>query len=207
MSEQSHWDRVYASRQPTETSWYQPHADISLQLIAATGAGREQPIIDIGAGASVLAEELLDAGYSDITALDISSLALQAARRRMGTRSRKVHWLCEDVTAWTPSRQYAVWHDRAAFHFLVNTDDRQAYLEALGQGLAANGHLILGAFALSGPKRCSGLEVLQYDADRLLACLGPAFDLLAEHNDLHVTPWGDKQGFAWFHCIKHGQAS
>jgi trans-aconitate methyltransferase len=191
----SHWETVYSTKAENQVSWFQESPAISLDLIRATQASRESAIIDIGGGASRLADALLHDGYRSITVLDLSASALEAAKTRIGPTSREIDWIVADVTAWTPARTYDVWHDRAAFHFLTATSDRASYVDRLRRAVAPRGHVIIATFALDGPEKCSGLPVRRYDGKTVAAELGSDFELIETRGELHHTPWDSTQSF------------
>jgi SAM-dependent methyltransferase len=196
MSERkTHWERVYTTKGETEVSWFQESPAISLELIHAANPHPDAAFIDIGGGASRLADALLREGYRSIAVLDLSAHALDAAKTRIGPAAAGVDWIVADITTWQPSRSYDVWHDRAAFHFLTEARDRAAYLERLRSAVRPGGHVIIGTFALDGPEKCSGLPVQRYDGASLAAELGADFELLDTRNDVHHTPWGSTQAF------------
>jgi trans-aconitate methyltransferase len=194
-SRHDHWEAVYTGKAEDQVSWFQQTPAVSLELIALTGATRNSPIIDIGGGASRLADCLVSQGYKDVTVLDLSSAALARARSRLENNANRVRWIEADVTAWEPSRDYDVWHDRAAFHFLVVPEDQAAYVARLRRALRPGGHAIIGTFAPDGPERCSGLAVRRYDATELAATLGSGFALVDTRKHEHATPWGATQRF------------
>lgn len=198
MSRSEHWQSVYGRRPADEVSWYQSRPDASLSLIRSCQREKNAALIDVGAGASVLVDHLLDEGYLDITVLDIAKEALDLSRRRLGARADQVCWQVADVTEYLPDRSYELWHDRAVLHFLTEPAQRAAYRVALEQALEPGGHLVVGTFAIDGPKKCSGLEIVQYDAAKLLDLLGAEFILREEQKEAHVTPAGAIQQFAWF---------
>ncbi len=199
---QEHWDRVYTTRAAAEVSWYETHPVKSLELIRAAGLAADDPIIDVGGGASVLAEELLDAGYRDVTVLDLSGEALRRQRERLGPRPVMPSFIEQDVTRFRAPRAYALWHDRAAFHFLVQAEDRQRYVDALRRALRPHGHAIIATFGPSGPERCSGLDVRRYDAAALAAELGDGFELAESSLVLHRTPRGAEQQFLYCRFVR-----
>jgi len=191
---QAHWDKVYASKEEAEVSWYQETPEPSLELLAFVGARLNAPIIDIGGGASRLVDVLLAKGYKDVTVLDLSADALNATRKRLGQASNRAKWIVADIAEWEPPVVYNLWHDRAAFHFL-NSEQQRAYIERLRRGLRIGGHAIIGTFALDGPEKCSGLTVNRYSAESLSALLGSGFALLDSRSHEHTTPWGVVQKF------------
>lgn len=198
MSLKEHWNHVYQSKEPDNMSWYQSQPATSLKLIEACAADKQAGIIDIGGGASVLVDYLLDAGYQRIGLLDISVEALERTRNRLSSRAVDVEWFEADVTEFTPQRQFSIWHDRAVFHFLTEAKDRRKYVETLKRALTPDGCIIIATFAIDGPEKCSGLPVVRYNAQGISAELGTEFRLLEQTNETHVTPWGTEQKFSYF---------
>jgi trans-aconitate methyltransferase len=194
-SRQSHWEGVYTTKGEDQVSWFQETPAISLELIDFVGATKTSAIIDIGAGASRLADCLVARGYEHLTVLDISAAALATARSRMGEKANGVTWIRADVTAWEPPQSYDLWHDRAAFHFLTLPNDQAAYVARLRRALRPGGHAIIATFAPDGPERCSGLVVSRYDATGLAATLGSGFELIDSRRHEHFTPSRAMQKF------------
>lgn len=195
LDRKQHWDNVYATKRETDVSWFEAEASVSLTLIKSFSKTARDAVIDIGGGASRLAGGLLDAGYLDITVLDLSQEALDASKRRLGPRSNDITWVLADVTNWQPLRGYRIWHDRAAFHFLTAAADQAAYVACLKKALDPGGHAIIGTFALNGPERCSGLPVMRYDPESLGQTLGDRFALVDARALSHRTPAGQIQEF------------
>ena len=196
-----HWEKVYQNKSPDEVSWYQPSPALSLQLIANTRLAFDAPIIDVGGGASTLVDELCDSGYSNVSVLDVSASALAYAKQRCADKVSGVHWYEEDVTCFKPPHRFALWHDRAVFHFLTGRADREDYIRVLKQSVEPGGHIIMMTFAIDGPKKCSGLDIVQYDEDKLISELGPGFELIEAGFDVHFTPAGNQQKFAYFRFL------
>lgn len=192
--EPNRWEDVYQSKEEAETSWYEDRPRVSLDLIAVTGATIDAAIVDVGAGASRLVDCLLEQGFRRITVLDLSDTALARARARLSD-DVPVDWVVANVLDWQPSVHFDVWHDRAAFHFLTDAPDQDAYLRVMDQALVPGGHAIIGTFAPDGPEKCSGLPVARYDATLLAERLGPGYRLIQSLMHDHVTPWGSVQRF------------
>jgi len=192
---QQHWQKAYGARASDGLSWYQEKPKVSLALIAATGIVPPAPIIDMGGGASNLVDYLIVAGHTYITVLDIAEASLAAAQQRLGANAEAVSWLAADATDWTPLRRYDIWHDCEVFHFLTQTAARRAYVARLEAALAAGGQAIFATFALDGPARCSGLDVMRYDSASLGCELGPGFKLAESRADIHMTPSSMTQKF------------
>jgi len=195
MDRQAHWNAAYAAKAETQVSWFQEIPARSLAMIAK--AAPFGSVIDVGGGASRLVDALLDAGRDDLTVLDISQVALDRAKARLGGKAAKVSWICADITQWRPTRTWDVWHDRAVFHFLTDAASQGAYVKALTAATHPGSAVILSTFALTGPERCSGLPVQRYSPAGLKARLGGGFVLEDEAQETHVTPWGTTQDFSY----------
>jgi SAM-dependent methyltransferase len=203
MQSKSHWEHIYSTRSETEVSWFQPHATLSTDLIHRICAIPTAAIIDVGGGASTLVDDLLAHGYENLSVLDLSGEALAVARRRLGPRAGLVRWIEGDVTSLSlPEGTFDVWHDRAVFHFLTDEADRHAYVAQVMRAVKPGGHVIVATFAPDGPAECSGLPVIQYDANSLHAEFGPAFELVEHDEEQHITPAGRVQHFVYCHCLK-----
>lgn len=193
MSTSTHWDAVYRSKDLTAVSWHQQRPAVSLRLVTAA-AGTSAAVIDVGAGASTLVDELLAAGYLDVTVLDVSAEALARVRDRLDGR---VQVVVADLLGWTPERQYDVWHDRAVLHFLVEPEQQRRYVATAAATVRPGGALVVGVFALDGPEQCSGLPTQRYDPDGLQQLLAPDFALVHSEQEVHATPAGAAQSFTW----------
>ena len=201
MDPKAHWDNVYQTKRPEEVSWYRPHLELSLELIAQAAPTWDAHIIDIGGGESTLVDDLLIRGYRNLSVLDISATALTVAKQRLGTDAANVAWLCGDVTNYTfRSYQYDVWHDRAVFHFLTKAEDRAAYVRQAVHAVKPGGHVIVATFGPEGPTRCSGLDIVRYDPDTLHDQFGVQFRLEKHLTELHQTPAGAIQQFVYCYC-------
>jgi len=203
MDRRQHWERVYATRPNDQVSWYQARPAPSLQLIRHAARGRRPSLIDVGGGASLLVDCLLEEGFTDLTVLDIAGSAIEASRRRLGPDANRVCWIEADVTLYAPDRSWEIWHDRAAFHFLTDPEDRRRYVRVLQRALVDGGQAIIAAFAPDGPQTCSGLDVVRYDARSISAELGSQFRLQEELSDVHTTPAGGEQRFGFYRFAKH----
>ena len=152
-------------------------------------------IVVVGAGCSTLISELVEDGYSSITAVDISRAALEQLRTALGARAGLVTMVVSDVCDFEPDEQCAVWHDRATFHFLTGADTQHSYVERASAALRSGGHLVLSGFAPGGPLQCSGLDVARHSLEDLEGLFGNNFDVIEQISVDHVTPWGSTQQF------------
>ncbi len=197
-----HWEAVYSNKATDQVSWFQPHAASSLRLITDC-TNTDAHIIDVGGGASVLVDDLLDAGYRNLTVLDLAQAALAVSQARLGERAKPVQWLAGDVTQVDlPIAQYDVWHDRAVFHFLTDPEDRARYVAQVLKSVKPGGHVIVATFGPGGPLQCSGLDVVRYAPDALHAEFGAPFQLLKHETEIHHTPSGKEQEFVYCYCVR-----
>jgi SAM-dependent methyltransferase len=203
-----HWEGVYRAKAPTEVSWYQPEARLSLELIRRVAPDLEAPVVDVGGGASTLVDGLVGAGYRAVTVLDLAPTALSLARQRLGSVAARVTWIESDVlTASPPPEGYAVWHDRAVFHFLTDPRDRARYVAQTQRAVRPGGYVIVASFGPDGPLRCSGLPVQRYSPGTMHAEFGAGFRLLDSVREDHHTPAGVTQAFVYCLCkIETGRA-
>ena len=202
ISKKDHWENIYDSKALNEVSWYQPIPKTSLNFIESCSLQRNSPIIDVGGGDSFLSDYLLKRDYEDISVLDISSKAIERAKKRQGKLSNKVNWKVSDVLDFSPTKEYAVWHDRAVFHFLRDEKDIKEYINILLKSLAQKGNLVLGTFAEDGPKRCCALDVRRYSFQNFENLLSKYFTIIKTQNVIHKTPFDTEQSFNFIHAIK-----
>jgi 2-polyprenyl-3-methyl-5-hydroxy-6-metoxy-1,4-benzoquinol methylase len=201
MSTREHWEQVYSTKPSNQVSWYSPHLETSLELIERV-APSKAAILDVGGGASTLVDDLLARGYQNLTVLDMSQTAIDTSRKRLGTDADRVHWRVGDITQIElDSAQFDLWHDRAVFHFLTDPANRAAYIRQVLQSVKPGGYVIISTFGPEGPTRCSGLDVVCYDASSLHRELGQRFQLLDSFTQQHRTPFGTTQQFLY--CLFH----
>jgi len=212
----AHWQKVYSEKPPTGVSWYQEVPSRSLKLIESFGKaseveGAKQPlrVIDVGGGASALADHLLQLPDVEVCVVDIAARAIELSRERLGAegaaheRKGRVRWVEADVTG--PMEEITdgwadVWHDRAVFHFLMSKTEQAAYATNLARVLRPGGTAIIAGFSPDGPERCSGLPVQRRDAAAIAAevsVAGRPFKLVDSYKEEHKTPWGTVQAFVY----------
>lgn len=203
MENNNHWDEVYKTKSIDTVSWYQEHANRSIEFILATKVNKTAAIIDVGSGSSRLIDDLIDLGYINITALDLSSAALASNKARLGHKAFHVNFIVADITQIIlPRLKYDVWHDRAVFHFLTQPEQRHAYVNRVLNSLKPGGHVIIATFAEDGPTKCSGLPVKRYTPDSLRAEFGELFELVHSEKVIHITPFATEQRFVYCHFRK-----
>ena len=193
----THWDKVYQTKNHNQVSWYQDHSTVSLDWILAN-TNKDDSVIDIGSGVSVLADNLLDKDYADLSLLELSPTAIQVMQERLAMHSDKVSFYNENILNFQSNTQFDLWHDRAVFHFLTDKKDQQTYLNKLDQYLKPQGYFLLATFAPTGPKECSDLNIEQYDANKIKHLLGNDFKLVKTTSEVHPHPNGNTQDFNYF---------
>ncbi|XZE20714.1 class I SAM-dependent methyltransferase [Pirellulaceae bacterium SH449] len=183
-------------------SWYEPDPKQSLDLILLAAGESRGRVLDVGGGQSFLVDRLLDAGFASVTVLDISQIAIEATKARLGDRASQVEWIVADITRRDSLGEFDIWHDRAVFHFITDPDDRRHYVELLKRSLPIGGYFIVSTFAIGGPEKCSGLPIRQYDSATMQLELGAAFEPVQCSEYLHTTPTGKPQQF-FFGIYRH----
>lgn len=193
----AHWENIYETKPLTTVSWYQPKPETSLQFTQELSIPKNAKIIDVGGGDSFFVDHLLALGYEDITVLDISSAAIERAKKRLDNDAAKVTWIVADITSFTPTEEYTFWHDRAAFHFLTDPQDIQTYIQTAHKALAIHGDMVIGTFSDQGPLKCSGIEIKQYTEAALTATFQPYFQKTKGFTTDHQTPFDTLQNFTF----------
>lgn len=202
MSKKEHWNIVYTTKTPDQVGWTQPYPEDSIKRIVALELPKSAAIIDIGGGDSDIAKILLEKGYADITVLDISSAAIERAKAKLGDRANEVHWIVSDITAFKPERTYDIWHDRAAFHFLTTEQEINTYLDLIKEW--AVNYAVIGTFSDTGPTKCSGLNITQYDEQLMESVLNSAmFKIVESDRPIHITPSGGEQNYLFVTAQKN----
>jgi ubiquinone/menaquinone biosynthesis C-methylase UbiE len=190
-----HWETIYQTKELQDVSWFQPTPETSLSFLKQFNIPTTAKIIDIGGGDSFLVDNLLDLGYQDITVLDISAVALDKAKQRLGDRADKVKWIVADAATFRPTEKYDFWHDRAAFHFLTQEQEIESYLDTVQKSIQPTGVLIIGTFSEQGPKKCSGIEIKQYSETTITDRLTKFFEKIRCITVDHKTPFDTIQNF------------
>ena len=195
MSSKEHWEKVYKTKRNTEVGWYQATPKVSLGFVRDLGIAKDAAIIDVGGGDSFFVDHLLDAGFINITVLDISEAAINRAKQRLGPKAGLVNWIVRDITEFVPGRKYDFWHDRAVFHFLTTKEEINKYFAVANKALPASGKIVIGTFSDKGPKSCSGLQVKQYSGSALTALIRKWFQKIKCIQTDHLTPFNTIQNF------------
>jgi len=201
MQTSDHWNEVYRNKSHDAVSWYAPHLGESLELIEKFCSDKTAAIVDIGGGESTLVDDLLRKGYLDISVLDISQAAIEFTQARLGEKANNVSWHVGDITQYDfGNKQFDVWHDRAVFHFLTTDSARQAYVDLVKRSVKTGGYVLMATFGPQGPVKCSGLDVVRYDEEKLHDEFGRGFELVGSKVTDHHTPMNTDQQFLYCWC-------
>jgi len=183
----NYWDKVSQTKRQDELSWYQQRPSHSLELIAELGLSANDKIIDVGGGDSNLVDHLIDAEFKNITILDISAIALEKLKIRLGSSAQNLKFIATDIIKFSPQEKYKLWHDRATFHFLTKKEE----------ALSSDGYLIVSTFSKTGPEKCSGLSISQYSDVELKKQFEKYFTNIRCFESTHHTPSGKNQNFIY----------
>ncbi|MDN3642418.1 class I SAM-dependent methyltransferase [Lutimonas halocynthiae] len=197
LTKKNYWDTIYQEKPTIELGWFQEVPAMSLDLIKSSGIKIDAKIIDIGGGDSLLVDHLLELGYLNITVLDLSKSAIERAKSRLGSKGSNVNWICSDIRDFNTDEKFDLWHDRACFHFLIDNADIQIYASKLNQFLAEKGTVVLGTFSKTGPKKCSGLPIKQYDSKTITQIFTQDFHLEKNMEATHITPSLARQNYVF----------
>lgn len=196
-----HWEGVYLNKEVEELGWYEASPEPSLSLIKRCRLHRDAAILNVGAGATTLVDELLQLGFSNIIANDISPSALEELRQRLGADlSERVRWIVDDLTQAHELADLGavdLWHDRAVLHFFQDSANQEAYFKLMHKLVKPGGFVIIAAFHLNGAAKCSGLPVFRYNAQMLQEKAGNTFQLLDAFDYTYTQPSGDTREYVY----------
>lgn len=194
---QAHWENIFETKDYTKVLWHQNNPTVSLELITRY-SNQDDNIIDVGCGASFLVDRLIDRGYKNITLLDTSKRSLDIVRERLANKAEIPTYICSDIMHFEPPQQFDIWHDRAVFHFLLHKNERATYFEKVLKSLATGGTAFISTFRVGGQTQCAGLEIIQYDHDKMLKELPRGLELIAYQEFTHITPAQSEQAYSSF---------
>lgn len=195
----NHWENIFKSKDTSKVSWYQAVPESSLSLIEKLYLPLDSRIIDVGCGDSCLSNFLLDKGFTDISAIDISAIAIDLSKKKMGEKAKQINWIVDDITSFSTDKKFDIWHDRAVFHFLTDKIDIDNYIQTVSEKISPKGYLIIATFSENGPNQCSGLIVKQYSENEMLRVFGKYFQMIECFTENHQTPSGGSQNFLF--CV------
>ncbi|CAN5562664.1 class I SAM-dependent methyltransferase [soil metagenome] len=202
MNRKEHWENVFSQKQEQEVSWYQPVPKSSIDFFESSNVPKTANIIDIGSGDSYFIDYLIDNGYQNIYALDISEHALMRLKNRLGERAKDVHFIITDVLDFKTAVKFDYWHDRAAFHFLSTSNDVNKYISISDEYINYNGKMMVATFSDSGPLKCSGINIKQYSKGELANQFSKSFEKIKCVEEAHLTPFKTIQNFTFCSFIK-----
>lgn len=191
------WDWIHATREMQAVGWFELDPATSRELVSPALDAGARSVIDVGGGASRLVDHLVGLDLERLAVLDVSEAALAISRHRLGASAEAVEWIVGDVSSVPDVGRFDVWHDRAAFHFLLDADAQRRYVELAERTVPTGGIAIVATFADDGPERCSGMPVQRWEPARLDDAFGRGFRLRTSRRYLHHTPAGVPQQFQY----------
>jgi SAM-dependent methyltransferase len=197
----NHWDNVYSKSELNKLGWYEVNPKPSMDLINLCKLKNDAAILDVGSGTTTLLKKLIASSFTNITATDISAVALNKAKNLLSDEEAdRVKWIADDIT--NPKNiqkidKVDLWHDRTVLHFLVEEEARQGYLNTLKKLVNIGGYVIIAVFSLEGAKKCSGLDVKNYSCEMIQSFLGNEFNLIHNFDHLYEMPSGDKRPYIY----------
>ena len=194
-NKKEHWENVFSTKQETEVSWYQKTPETSLRFIDKINLPKDAKIIDIGGGASYFIDALIDRGYTNLYLLDISAKAIERIKTRLGEKAESVTFIVSDILDFKPETTFDFWHDRASFHFLTEKSQIEKYAEIVSNAISKNGKMVIGTFSEEGPKKCSGLDITQYNEASMTSVFKDHFEKTDCFTEDHKTPFDTTQNF------------
>ncbi len=196
----NHWDSAYEANDISKLGWYEEFPEPSLQLIQNCDLSKNARVLNVGVGTSTLIDELVNQGYKNIIASDISGTAIDKLRTRLGSKKDTIEWIIDDITNPTHLSKIEpvdLWHDRAVLHFFTKKKEQNAYFSLLKKLVKLNGYVLIATFNKDGATMCSGLPVHRYDKDMLLEKLGVNFKLIKYFNFTYSMPSGDTRPYIY----------
>lgn len=196
----SHWEKVYTKNKYESLGWFEENPQPSIDLLEKCNLSADDLILNAGAGASTFIDELVNKGYENIVATDLSLAALESLQQRLGEQASKVQFIEDDLTKPQKLQQVKnvkLWHDRAVLHFFIDEKDQNTYFDLLKKVIAPNGFVIIAAFAIGGATKCSGLPIKNYNIQMLSNKLGDDFELIESFDFLYHTPSGNPRDYIY----------
>jgi len=194
------WDNAYEASSINKLGWFEENPISSLQLIKKSGINKNATILNVGAGATTLVDELINKGFKNILVNDISSAALEKLKKRLGKQSEYIKWIVDDLTNPTELNNLEkidLWHDRAVLHFFNDTKEQDSYFNLLKKIVKEDGFVIIATFNLNGATKCSGLRVHRYDEKMIQEKLGNGFELVESFDYTYTMPSKDTREYIY----------
>ena len=198
---ENHWNNAYKKTPIDSLGWYEENPIPSLELISECELPKDALLFNAGVGAATLIELLLDEGYRNIIVNDIASSALTKLQNNLSHyKNSNIQFVVDDLTRPTKLlklKNVDLWHDRAVLHFFTTEEQQKAYFNLIRKVISPNGYVILAEFNLDGAKKCSGLDVFNYNAEMLQERLGKEFNLLKSFNYTYTQPSGNTREYVY----------
>lgn len=195
-----HWNAAYTKNPTEKLGWYEENSTKTLELITKTELPKDARILNVGVGSSLLIDELLAEGYTNLIANDLSEKSLDVIKERLGETSATIEFLVDDLIQPTKLQELAsvdIWNDRAVLHFFLKKEEQQAYFNLLKKVVKRGGFAIIAVFATDGAEKCCGLPLQRYDEAMLQTHLGSDFELRESFRHTFVNPYGGERPYVY----------
>jgi len=197
----NHWNSAYEKTPADSLGWYEEDPIPSMKLISECNLPKDALIFNAGVGAATLIEILLKEGYLNLVVNDIAETALiELKESLLSYKNSEIQFIVDDLTNPTELlklKDIDLWHDRAVLHFFTTQEQQKAYFDLIRKTLKPNGYVILAEFNLEGAKKCSGLDVFNYNEEMLQERLGSEFKLLNSFNYTYTQPSGNTREYVY----------
>ena len=200
VSSKTHWDNAYTNSPAEKLGWYETDLSPTLDLLIKSKLNKNARILNVGAGATTLVDNLVADGYSNIIASDISKVSLDQLKARLGNRYKLVEFIIDDLThpiELLKIDPVDLWIDRAVLHFFNNPEEQNKYFKLLKKTLKKGGYAILAEYNLNGAIKCAGLNVHRYSKEMLQEKLGDGFKLIDSFEYIFTMPHGDLRPYIY----------
>lgn len=201
MNQKSHWNTVYNTKTDTELGWYEVYPEQTLNLVESCNLPKTASILNVGSGTTTLIDCLLELGYKNLIANDLSDVALQQLKKRIQeTYNHDLTTICDDLTQpknLDNIKKVDLWIDRAVLHFFLSEEDIVNYFNLIKHTVKVNGFVLIAVFTPNGAEKCSGLPLQRYNAKMLQQRLGTSFKLITKVNYTHINPFGGERPYIY----------
>lgn len=196
-----HWEEVYQTKEGVQLGWFEDFPETTIQLIEKCHLNPDATILNVGAGTSTLIDALLERGFTNIIANDLSKAALQKLELRiLKNYDFRLNCLVDDLTkpkALLQLQNIDLWIDRAVLHFFLLDEEQKAYFNIIKKVVSKKGYVLIAVFSLEGAEKCSGLPLQRYNAEMIQDHLGSEFKLVEAFDHIYINPSGSERPYIY----------
>ncbi|MGB0390716.1 MAG: methyltransferase domain-containing protein [Salibacteraceae bacterium] len=195
---QDHWDAAYTRTPNEKLGWYEEDLSPTFRLLDQCHPLPQSKMLIAGAGSTTLVDELLNKGFSNLIATDISKVSLNNLTKRVG--AKKIETIVDDLSQPEQLSQLSsvdIWIDRAVLHFLIEENDQNTYFELLKSKVKTGGYALFAEFTIGGATKCCGLPIKQYENNHFTEKLGNDFKMVNTFEHTYYNPNGDPRKYIY----------